>query len=146
MAHDIFVSHSNKDKIAADAVVAHLERDGLRCWCAPRDILPGASWASSIVQGINSCKAMVVIFSANANQSDHIRREVERAVNHGIPIVPVRIEDVLPQGDLEYFLSSSHWMDAISAVSSPHTKAPAPTRTSRSNEKSLPRTCSPKKP
>jgi TPR repeat protein len=28
--------------------------------------------------------------------------------------VPVRIEDVLPQGDLEYFLSSSHWMDAIS--------------------------------
>jgi hypothetical protein len=115
MAHDIFVSHSNKDKIAADAVVAHLERDGLRCWCAPRDILPGASWASSIVKGINSCKAMVVIFSANANQSDHIRREVERAVNHGIPIVPVRIEDVLPQGDLEYFLSSSHWMDAISA-------------------------------
>ena len=115
MAHDIFVSHSNKDKIAADAVVAHLERDGLRCWCAPRDILAGVSWASSIVQGINNCKAMVVIFSANANQSDHIRREVERAVNHGIPIVPVRIEDVLPQGDLEYFLSSSHWMDAISA-------------------------------
>ncbi len=115
MAHDIFVSHSNKDKIAADAVVAHLERAGLRCWCAPRDILPGASWASSIVQGISDSKAMVVIFSANANQSDHIRREVERAVNHGIPIVPVRIENVLPQGDLEYFLSSSHWMDAISA-------------------------------
>jgi TPR repeat protein len=115
MAHDIFVSHSNKDKIAADAVVAHLERDGLRCWCAPRDILPGASWASSIVQAINDCKAMVIVFSANANQSDHIRREVERAVNHGIPIVPVRIENVLPQGDLEYFLSSSHWMDAITA-------------------------------
>ncbi len=115
MPHDIFVSHSNKDKIAADALVAHLERDGLRCWCAPRDILPGASWPSSIVEAINNGKAMVVIFSTNANQSDHIRREVERAVNHGIPIVPVRIEDVLPQGDLEYFLSSSHWMDAISA-------------------------------
>jgi len=114
MAHDIFVSHSNKDKIVADAVVAHLEREGIRCWCAPRDILSGASWASSIIQAINGCKAMVVVFSANANQSDHIHREVERAVNHGIPIVPVRIEDVLPQGDLEYFLSSSHWMDAIS--------------------------------
>lgn len=113
MAHDIFVSHSNKDKIAADAVVAHLEREGLRCWCAPRDILPGASWASSIMQGISDCKAMVVVFSSNANQSDHIHREVERAVNRGIPVVPVRIEDVLPKGDLEYFLSSSHWMDAI---------------------------------
>jgi hypothetical protein len=113
MAHDIFVSHSAKDKIAADAVVAHLERNGLRCWCAPRDLLPGSNWASSIVQGINDCKAMVVVFSSNANGSGHIPREVERAVNRGLPIVPVRIEDVLPHGDLEYFLSSSHWMDAI---------------------------------
>lgn len=113
MPHDVFISHSTKDKIAADAVVAHLERDGLRCWCAPRDILPGSSWATSIVRGITDCKVMVVVFSANANKSDHIRREVERAVGHGIPVVPVRIEDVMPQGDLEYFLSSSHWMDAI---------------------------------
>lgn len=114
MAHDIFVSHSSKDKLIADAVVAHLERDGLRCWCAPRDILPGASWPSSISQAINQCKAMVIVFSANANQSDHIRREVARAVDHGLPIVPVRIEEVLPEGDLEYFLANSHWMDAIS--------------------------------
>ena len=113
MAHDIFVSHSAKDKIAADAVVAHLERKGLRCWCAPRDLIAGSNWASSIVQGINDCKAMVVVFSSNANGSGHIPREVERAVNRGIPVVPVRIEDVLPDGDLEYFLSSSHWMDAI---------------------------------
>ena len=56
---------------------------------------------------------MVVVFSSNANASDHIRREVERAVGHGIPVVPVRIENVMPQGDLEYFLSASHWMDAI---------------------------------
>jgi hypothetical protein len=90
MAHDIFVSHSNKDKIVADAVVAHLEREGMRCWCAPRDILSGASWASSIIQAINGCKAMVIVFSANANQSDHIHREVERAVNHGIPVVPMQ--------------------------------------------------------
>ena len=114
MAHDVFVSHSTKDKLAADAVVAHLEQDGLRCWCAPRDIQAGTSWANAIVQAITGSKVMVVVFSSNANESDHIRREVERAVSHGIPVVPVRIEDVMPQGDLEYFLSSSHWMDAIS--------------------------------
>jgi TPR repeat protein len=34
-------------------------------------------------------------------------------VNRGIPVIPVRIEDVLPRGGLEYFFSSSHWMDAI---------------------------------
>jgi len=113
MPHEVFVSHSTKDKIAADAVVARLEREGLRCWCAPRDIIPGSSWATSIVNAITNCKAMVVVFSQNANTSDHIRREVERAVGHGVPVVPLRIEDVMPQGDLEYFLSSSHWMDAI---------------------------------
>jgi hypothetical protein len=113
MAHDVFISHSTKDKIAADAVVAHLERAGIRCWVAPRDIMPGKSWASSIIQAINQCKVMVVVFSSNVNRSDHIGREVERAVSRGIGVIPLRIEDVLPQGDLEYFLSSSHWMDAI---------------------------------
>jgi TPR repeat protein len=113
MGHDIFVSHSAKDKIAADAVVAHLERGGLRCWCAPRDIRPGADWPSSIVEGINGSKAMVVVLSSSANESGHIPREVERAVNRGIPVIPVRIEDVVPRGGLEYFFSSSHWMDAI---------------------------------
>jgi hypothetical protein len=67
MGHDVFVSHSAKDKIAADAVVAHLERGGLRCWCAPRDIRPGADWPSSIVEGINGSKAMVVVLSSSAN-------------------------------------------------------------------------------
>jgi TPR repeat protein len=113
MGHDIFVSHSAKDKIAADAAVAHLERGGLRCWCAPRDIRPGTDWPSSIVEGINGSKAMVVVLSSSANESGHIPREVERAVNRGIPVIPVRIEDVVPRGGLEYFFSSSHWMDAI---------------------------------
>jgi len=113
VGHDIFISHSAKDKIAADAVVAHLERGGLRCWCAPRDIRPGTDWPSSIVEGINGSKAMVVVLSSSANESGHIPREVERAVNRGIPVIPVRIEDVVPRGGLEYFFSSSHWMDAI---------------------------------
>jgi TPR repeat protein len=113
MPHQVFVSYSTKDKIAADVVVARLEREALSCWYAPRDIVPGSSWATSIVNAIAGCKVMVVVFSQNANKSDHISREVERAVGHGVPVVPLRIEDVMPQGDLEYFLSSSHWMDAI---------------------------------
>lgn len=113
MAHDVFVSHSAKDKVASDALVACLERSGLRCWVAPRDILPGASWASAILAAISESAAMIVVFSNNANASHHIQREVERAITQGIPVIPLRIEDVMPRGDLEYFLSSAHWMDAI---------------------------------
>jgi hypothetical protein len=52
MAHDVFISHSTEDKAVADAVCAILEKNGVRCWIAARDILPGADWSASIVDGI----------------------------------------------------------------------------------------------
>jgi TIR domain len=113
MAHDVFVSHSAKDKTTADAVCAALEAKGFRCWIAPRDILPGREWGASIVEAIKSSRVMVLIFSGHANQSPQINREVERAVNWRIPIIPMRIEDVVPTEALEYFLSSPHWLDAF---------------------------------
>ena len=113
MGHDVFISHSSKDKVFADAVCATLERNGIKCWVAPRDVPLGMPWASSIVNAIASSKAMLLVFSRNAQSSSHVCREVERAAHHGMPIAPVRVEDVLPAGDLEFFLSSAHWMDAI---------------------------------
>ena len=38
---------------------------------------------------------------------------MERAVSKGIPIIPLRIEDVPPSKSLEYFLSAPHWLDAL---------------------------------
>jgi hypothetical protein len=63
---------------------------------------------------------MVIIFSGHANASEQVRREVERAVHRGIPIAPIRIQDVTPKDDLEFFLSSSHWMDAITPPLAKH--------------------------
>ncbi|HXQ50098.1 MAG TPA: SUMF1/EgtB/PvdO family nonheme iron enzyme [Stellaceae bacterium] len=113
MPHDVFVSHSSKDKLAADALVAALEAKGIRCWVAPRDILPGADWSESIIEAIYNTKVMVLIFSAHANDSPQIKREVERAVNRGKPVIPLRIEDVAPSRSLEYFISTPHWLDAF---------------------------------
>ena len=56
---------------------------------------------------------MVLVLSANANESPHIRREVERAVNLGMPIIPLRVEKVAPAKSLELFVSTSHWLDAF---------------------------------
>jgi hypothetical protein len=55
----------------------------------------------------------VLVFSASANASPQIRREVERAVNRGMPSIPFRIEEIMPSRSLEYFLSSSHWLNAL---------------------------------
>src|ERR1051326_8925254 len=44
MAHEVFISHSSQDKTAADRVCSFLEAKGMRCWIAPRDIVPGVEW------------------------------------------------------------------------------------------------------
>jgi hypothetical protein len=114
MTHDVFICHSSKDKAIADAACATLEQRGIRCWVAPRDVMPGASWAASIVSAIEGSKLMLLIFSENANESPQIEREIERAVDHRVPIVPFRVADILPTEALEYFISTSHWLDAYS--------------------------------
>jgi len=63
---------------------------------------------------------MVLVFSASANASPQVRREVERAVHRGVAVLPFRVEHVQPQGGLEYFLSSHHWMDAFPPPIEPH--------------------------
>jgi hypothetical protein len=113
MAHDVFISHSSRDKPTADAVCALLESDGLRCWIAPRDIQAGVSYAGAIIDAVNECRAMVLIFSDAANDSPQIEREIERAANRRIPILPFRIQNVTPERGLEYFLSTPHWLDAF---------------------------------
>ena len=114
MAHDVFLSHSEKDKAVADAVVARLEAESVSCWVAPRDVVPGADWGESIINAIESSRIMILIFSKNANVSPQIKREVERAVNKGVYIIPFRVDNIPPARSLEYFISTSQWMDAFS--------------------------------
>jgi hypothetical protein len=113
MSHDVFISYSSHDKAVADAACVALEAAGIRAWIAPRDIMPGTEWGEAIIEAINHCRVVVLIFSANANDSPQIRREIERAVSKGIPIIPLRIEDIAPARSLEYFIGTVHWLDAL---------------------------------
>jgi tetratricopeptide (TPR) repeat protein len=120
LAHDVFISYSSKDKPTADAACAVIEGRGMRCWIAPRDILPGQDWGEAIVDAISASRVFLLVFSSHANDSQQIKREVERAVHHALPIIPLRIEDVLPQDALEYFLSTPHWLDAFNPPMARH--------------------------
>jgi hypothetical protein len=117
---DLFISYSQPDSACAMELVSRLEADGFHCWVAPRDIAPAADWAEEIINAIETARMMVLVFSHNSNESAQVRREVERAVHKRLPILPFRIEDVLPTKSLEYFLSSQHWMDAFPAPLDAH--------------------------
>jgi TIR domain len=111
--HEVFISYSSKDKKWADAACGVLEKHKIRCWIAPRDITPGTEWGAAIISGMDGSKIMVLIFSTHANQSAQVRREVERAIGKGLAVLPFRIEDVSPEGAMEYALSNTHWLDGF---------------------------------
>jgi TIR domain len=120
ITRDVFVSYSQPDRDCAFQLVAQLESQGISVWVAPRDISPAADWAEEIITAISAARLMVLVFSAHCNASPQVRREVERAVHRQIPILPFRIEDVLPARSLEYFLSTPHWLDAFPPPREPH--------------------------
>ena len=108
----VFISHSSKDRATADAICAHLESAGINCWIAPRNIEPGATWTKGIMQGLDACRVLILVFSEHANDSDHVQREVAKAFSSGLAVIPFRIKDVLPTQSLSYFLDTVQWLDA----------------------------------
>ncbi len=127
MAHDVFISHSSKDKSDADAICGILESRKIRCWIAPRDVQPGSDFAAAIVDAISDSHIMVLVFSSQSNMSKHVYREVGTAVSKGITIIPFRIEDVQMSKRMEFFLGTTHWLDALSPPLENHIKRLAET-------------------
>jgi hypothetical protein len=113
MAHDVFISHSSANKKAADAICHALEGNGVKCWIAPRDVTPGLEYAEEIMNGIENCKILLLVFSKEANASAPVAKEVENAFRYGKTVIPFRIEDVAMRKSLEYYLSNLHWLDAF---------------------------------
>ena len=111
--YDVFISYSSKDKTYADAIVHTLEENGLKCWIAYRDAVPGISYSESIVSAIRDAKVFLLIFSENSKASVHVKNEINYATKVGALIIPFRVEDVKPDDSLEYYLGATHWLEAL---------------------------------
>lgn len=109
---DVFLSHASEDHNVALAVCGALEASGLRCWLAPRDIPPSASWAAAIVDAVRQCRMTLVLLSANSLASRQVVREVELADTEKHPLLGVRIDSAQLTGELSYFLLNVQWYEA----------------------------------
>lgn len=116
----VFISHSSEDVAVAEKVRRALEFDGLATWICSRDIKPGQTWARAISDGVERSGALVLLFTANANHSEHVLREVDSAVKQRIPILPVRLDDTPPSKDIKYYINVAHWIDATDGRIDPH--------------------------
>jgi hypothetical protein len=113
MKRTVFISHSSQDKKIADAVCNFLEKHGVLCWIAPRDVTPGKNYGAAIIDAISECEFFVLILSSFSNDSQQVVREVERAASTQSVLIPLRVEAVQPSKDLQFYVSSSHWLDAV---------------------------------
>ena len=109
----LFVSHVTEDRKAALGIIHKLERRGVGCWVAPRDIQAGKPYDDEIVEAIESCPAMLLIFSERCNGNQYIRRELTLAGESQKRVIPLRIEDAEPKGGLRARLVDLHRIDAF---------------------------------
>jgi len=58
----VFISYASPNSAIAQAVCEALERAGVTCWIAPRNVRPGTFYADEIVHALDIAKAIVLVF------------------------------------------------------------------------------------
>jgi len=113
MEYDVFISYASPDKVVADAVCHTLESHLVKCWMAPRDVTPGTPYARAIIQAIKDSRMMVLIYSKDANKSEHVANEIDRMFSLNKPIIPFLIDETKMNDEYQYYLSRKHWLVAF---------------------------------
>ncbi len=119
MPDDVFLSHAAKDRDAAVEIAAVLKQQDVNCWLAPRDVEIG-DFPTLIDAAIRGCRIMGVIISENTSCSKWVPREVTRATQLGCALAALRIQDVLPTGDLALLLANTQRFDLFPTPVSQH--------------------------
>lgn len=113
MNHDVFISYSNEDRAAAQAVCHCLEQNNIRCWMAPRDITPGMEYGDLIDDAIKYSKVVVVLYSAKSASSSWVKGEINIAFEEQKTIIPFRLDKTPLTGQSRVMLNQKHWIDAF---------------------------------
>jgi len=123
MPLDVFISFHHDDLRVAKAVCDKLEAASMSCWFSHRDERPGEDWMEALVRGLDNSQIVVFILSADSNKSSACRKELVLADEKGMPIIPLRIQDVSPTGSVRYILAGRHRLDAITRPIDRHLNA-----------------------
>ena len=85
----VFISHVDEDRKIAEAIARDLEKAGYATWYYERDSLPGQSYILTTSKAIEHSKAMILILSQKALDSNQVHTEVITAHEAGVHFVPV---------------------------------------------------------
>ncbi|MDX2234456.1 MAG: toll/interleukin-1 receptor domain-containing protein [Hyphomonadaceae bacterium] len=111
----LFVSYAHADNMAVVPVVEAVQAEGRSVWldrgANGGGIAAGEGWAGEIVRAIKGARGVIVMCSAQAFESDHVKREVYLADRYKKPMLPVFLEAAAPPEDFEYFFAGVQWLE-----------------------------------
>lgn len=108
----VFISYPSANKAEAMEVTEYLERNGIQCFIAPRDIEGGKTYASVLMQALEECFVVLLIASEAINDSEHVLNEVDAIVNKKKVLLPVFIENFEMKDEYRYYLGRKQWVTA----------------------------------
>lgn len=100
----VFVCYSHKDSDTVLTDLKLLVQEDIRFWY-DEGIEAGKSWRGEIASSIKNASKFIYFISANSLHSEHCLREVDYAVNNGIEIVPVYLDDSTLPDELDLVLN-----------------------------------------
>ncbi len=103
----IFISYSNTNFDIACAMRKLLCEKNFPVWMAPYDIPAGAKYAHILEETVMRCSCVLLLLSDASQNSQHVEREVERAVSYKKTIITMQLEDLVLNPGFRYYLSTS---------------------------------------
>lgn len=98
---EVFLCHTEEDRVAVEEVYETLTRAGLTVWTSWHDIQMGTDFQSAIQQGIESADNVVYLLSLEAVRSPWCRLELDYALSLNKRVIPVLLTpldlEVIPQ-------------------------------------------------
>src|SRR5215218_10807679 len=106
--HDVFLSHSARDKAAVRDLARRLKDDGLRVWFDEWEIKPGDMIGLKIKHGLEHSRTLVLVMSANATESEWVTFESQTILfsdptNSRRRLIPLRLDDTEPSDTLKQY-------------------------------------------
>lgn len=111
MSYQVFVSHSSSNAALAQKIVDEIEKNGISCFIAPRNMTGGSEYAAELVDSISDCPVFLFLFTNESNNSGMVIREINEAVNTNRYIITLRIDNVEPNKSIRFYLSVNHWLN-----------------------------------
>ncbi len=100
----VFVCYSHRDTSRVYPEIEWLSAQGIKIWY-DRGISAGANWRSSIGDALLGASHILYYVSANSLGSNHCNNEINLAIDEGLTIIPVYLEEIELTPDLKVGLN-----------------------------------------